>query len=59
MAHDELEKAKFGDVVRIVPCAPKSASKRHMLIDIIKVAPEPEDAKLIRKETPKQTEQQA
>ncbi len=36
MAHDEEEKASKGDVVRIVPCRPRSAMKRHALIDIIR-----------------------
>lgn len=36
MAHDETEDGKLGDIVRIVPCRPRSRKKRHMLIDIIK-----------------------
>jgi small subunit ribosomal protein S17 len=36
MAHDEEEKASKGDVVRIVPCRPRSAMKRHALIDVIR-----------------------
>lgn len=39
MAHDEEERAKLGDLVRIVPCAPKSRKKRHMLFEIIKRHP--------------------
>lgn len=35
-AHDETEQAKMGDVVRIVPCRPRSRTKRHELIDIIR-----------------------
>jgi small subunit ribosomal protein S17 len=35
MAHDELEEAKLGDIVRIVPCLPKSRKKRHRLMDIV------------------------
>ena len=35
MAHDEEEKANIGDLVRIVPCLPKSRKKRHMLMDIL------------------------
>lgn len=31
-AHDELNQAKEGDMVRIVECAPKSKSKRWELI---------------------------
>ena len=36
MAHDEEEKGQLGDIVRIVPCRPMSACKRHSLIDIIR-----------------------
>lgn len=36
MAHDEEERAQLGDLVRIVPCAPKSKKKRHKLFEIIK-----------------------
>jgi small subunit ribosomal protein S17 len=36
MAHDEEEKAKLGDIVRIVPCRPRSRTKRHILMDIIR-----------------------
>jgi small subunit ribosomal protein S17 len=36
MAHDEDERCKPGDVVRIVPCRPMSRRKRHTLIDVIK-----------------------
>jgi small subunit ribosomal protein S17 len=36
MAHDEEEKAKMGDIVRIVPCRPMSRKKRHKLMDIIR-----------------------
>ena len=36
MAHDEEEIGKIGDVVRIVPCAPKSRHKRHRIIDVLK-----------------------
>jgi len=39
MAHDEVEKGAVGDLVRIVPCRPRSAMKRHALIDIIRKAP--------------------
>lgn len=35
MAHDEKERANVGDLVRIVPCNPKSRKKRHKLIDIL------------------------
>jgi small subunit ribosomal protein S17 len=38
MAHDEEELGKDGDLVRIVPCRPKSRRKRHSLIDIIRRA---------------------
>lgn len=36
MAHDEEELGATGDIVRIVPCRPLSARKRHKLIDIIR-----------------------
>ena len=36
MAHDEEERANLGDMVRIIPCLPKSRKKRHILLDIIK-----------------------
>lgn len=36
MAHDAEEVANVGDIVRIVPCRPMSAKKRHSLIDIVK-----------------------
>lgn len=36
MAHDEEERAREGDIVRIVPCRPRSKMKRHALIDIIR-----------------------
>ena len=36
MAHDEEEKGQVGDIVRIVPCRPMSARKRHSLMDIIR-----------------------
>ena len=39
MAHDEDEAGAVGDLVRIVPCRPRSAMKRHALIDIIRKAP--------------------
>jgi len=39
MAHDEEEKGRMGDTVRIVPCRPMSKKKRHALIDIIRRAP--------------------
>jgi small subunit ribosomal protein S17 len=35
-AHDETEQAQVGDVVRIVPCRPRSRTKRHELIDIVR-----------------------
>ena len=38
MAHDENESCTEGDLVRIVPCRPRSASKRHALIDVIRKA---------------------
>ena len=41
MAHDETMNAKLGDLVRIVPCRPRSAKKRHELIDIIRRAETP------------------
>lgn len=36
MAHDEEGKGQLGDLVRIVPCSPKSKKKRHMLMDIVR-----------------------
>lgn len=36
MAHDDEERAGFGDLVCIVPCRPMSKRKRHKLIDIVK-----------------------
>lgn len=36
MAHDDQEIANRGDIVRIVPCRPMSAKKRHILKDIVK-----------------------
>lgn len=39
MVHDEEERAKLGDLVRVVPCPPKSKKKRHMLFEIIKRHP--------------------
>jgi small subunit ribosomal protein S17 len=38
MAHDEEEKCAPGDIVRIVPCRPRSKRKRHEVIDILKKA---------------------
>ena len=38
MAHDEDETGNMGDLVRIVPCRPLSARKRHRLIDVIRKA---------------------
>lgn len=43
MAHDEDEVCSEGDLVRIVPCPPKSRRKRHVLIDLIKKAKKIED----------------
>eukprot|EP00349_Pseudokeronopsis_sp_Brazil_P003961 CAMPEP_0202974402 /NCGR_PEP_ID=MMETSP1396-20130829/60132_1 /ASSEMBLY_ACC=CAM_ASM_000872 /TAXON_ID= /ORGANISM="Pseudokeronopsis sp., Strain Brazil" /LENGTH=140 /DNA_ID=CAMNT_0049708153 /DNA_START=18 /DNA_END=436 /DNA_ORIENTATION=+ len=31
-AHDETERAQLGDIVRIVPCRPRSKTKRHELL---------------------------
>lgn len=36
MAHDEEEKGKLGDLVRIIPCRPMSKKKRHKLCDILR-----------------------
>ena len=36
MAHDEEEKGKLGDLVRIIPCRPMSKRKKHKLKDIIR-----------------------
>lgn len=35
MAHDEEEKCNMGDIIRIIPCLPKSKKKRHTVIDIL------------------------
>lgn len=35
MAHDELEECNIGDIVRIIPCKPKSKKKRHAICDIL------------------------
>ena len=35
MAHDEEEVCNIGDIVRIIPCKPKSKKKRHSLSDIL------------------------
>lgn len=34
-AHDELNQAKTGDVVKIVECRPLSATKRFRLVEIV------------------------
>jgi len=34
-AHDELNQAKTGDVVKIVACRPYSATKRFRLVEIV------------------------
>ena len=39
MAHDEDNLGELGDIVRIVPCRPRSKKKRHALKDIIRKAP--------------------
>lgn len=36
MAHDEEGKGQLGDLVRIVPCSPKSKKKRHQLMDVVR-----------------------
>jgi small subunit ribosomal protein S17 len=33
--HDEKEQAKLGDLVTIQECRPKSAKKRHELVEVI------------------------
>ena len=40
MAHDEEELCKEGDYVRIAPCRPMSARKRHKLTDLLRIANE-------------------
>ena len=40
VAHDEEELGRLGDVVRIVPCMPKSRKKRHVILDFIKKNPQ-------------------
>ncbi len=37
-AHDEAEKAKVGDLVRVIECRPKSKLKRFALLDVLRVA---------------------
>jgi small subunit ribosomal protein S17 len=44
MAHDEAGICGEGDLVRVVPCPPKSRRKRHILIDLIKKAKKIEDS---------------
>ena len=48
MAHDEEEVCDVGDLVRIVPCPPKSAKKRHRIIDIIRKTPKFDFEKLTK-----------
>ncbi len=36
MAHDEEDRGRLGDFVRIIPCRPRSKKKRHALLDIIR-----------------------
>ena len=52
MAHDEEERANEGDIVRIVPCRPRSRKKRHELIDIIRRPKTAEAIDLPTQETP-------
>lgn len=40
LAHDEHEKCKVGDVVKIVETRPLSARKRWRVVEILGVAPE-------------------
>ena len=35
MAHDEEGLCNMGDIIRIIPCRPKSKKKRHTVIDIL------------------------
>jgi small subunit ribosomal protein S17 len=48
-AHDEEQKAMVGDVVRIVPSRPMSATKRHKLIDIIRRPKQAIDVETLKK----------
>jgi small subunit ribosomal protein S17 len=47
MAHDEQEVCDMGDLIRIVPCRPRSKMKRHEVIDVIRKAPNFDDIKVI------------
>jgi len=58
-AHDEEQQAKQGDVVRIVPCRPMSATKRHKLIDIIRRPKQAIDIDSLKKLQKEQAKAQA
>ena len=45
MAHDEQEECHVGDIVRIIPCKPKSKKKRHAICDILFKEPQIEVSK--------------
>jgi small subunit ribosomal protein S17 len=45
MAHDEEEQCRVGDIVRIIPCKPKSKKKRHAICDILFKEPQIEVSK--------------
>eukprot|EP00603_Paraphysomonas_imperforata_P001314 CAMPEP_0114431770 /NCGR_PEP_ID=MMETSP0103-20121206/10789_1 /TAXON_ID=37642 ORGANISM="Paraphysomonas imperforata, Strain PA2" /NCGR_SAMPLE_ID=MMETSP0103 /ASSEMBLY_ACC=CAM_ASM_000201 /LENGTH=116 /DNA_ID=CAMNT_0001601381 /DNA_START=129 /DNA_END=479 /DNA_ORIENTATION=+ len=45
MAHDEQEECHIGDIVRIIPCKPKSKKKRHAICDILFKEPQIEVSK--------------
>lgn len=45
MAHDEDEECNVGDIVRIIPCKPKSKKKRHTICDILFKEPQIEVSK--------------
>jgi small subunit ribosomal protein S17 len=45
MAHDEQEECHIGDIVRIIPCKPKSKKKRHSICDVLFKEPQIEVSK--------------
>ena len=51
MAHDELQEAKDGDLVRIVPCGPISTRKSHKLLDILRKAKQWDELKTQPRQT--------
>ena len=45
MAHDEQEECNEGDIVRVIPCKPKSTKKGHVICDIFFKEPQIEVSK--------------